>query len=265
MQNFIISLAKNNSKRRDHMQNEFEKQNINFEFFEAITPNFNTQLLQKYELNEIQSELVDREISCFLSHYVLWQKIVENNIKFAGIFEDDIFLGENAEIFLTNSDWIDSDIDIIKLEKGWQKTIKTPFQADKELYSRTLYKLQSAHYGTAGYIISNKGAKYLIEKYKKLKRIEPIDVIIFEKLLKEKHYKVQQLLPAICVQDFILNNGLYVNFESELAEDRAKNYPLHPVKKKTVWFKVKREITKPFINLFYFIYKKIFIKEVDFQ
>jgi len=265
MQNFIISLAKNNSKRRDHMQNEFEKQNINFEFFDAITPTFNTQLLQKYELNEIHSELVDREISCFLSHYVLWQKIVENNIKFAGIFEDDIFLGENAEIFLTNSDWIDSDIDIIKLEKGWQKTIKTPFQADKELYSRTLYKLQSAHYGTAGYIISNKGAKYLIEKYKKLKKIEPIDVIIFEKLLKEKDYKVQQLLPAICVQDFILNNGLYVNFESELAEDRAKNYPLHPVKKKTVWFKVKREITKPFINLFYFIYKKIFIKEVDFQ
>jgi len=85
MQNFIISLANNNSKRREHMRNEFAKKNIIFEFFDAITPNCNAQLLQKYELNEINSELVDREISCFLSHYVLWQKIVENNINLSSI------------------------------------------------------------------------------------------------------------------------------------------------------------------------------------
>lgn len=245
MQNFIISLTDNNKKRKDHIRCEFSKQNISFEFFDAITPNQSDRIILSHNL-KISSNLTRGEIAFFLSHYMTWKKIVDENIPFAAIFEDDIFLGDNASVFLNDHQWIDNNIDIIKLEKGWQSKIITPFFACKTVGDRRLYKLMSDHYGAAGYIISNKGACYLIDYFSNRIVTQAVDVVIFDALLTQGDFTVQQLLPALCVQDFILNNG-YENFHSDLEAERASKYNIPPTAKfakkirHSNLFKIKRE------------------------
>lgn len=266
MKNFVISLADNNVKRRTHIEQEFSKSNVDFVFFNAITPDMNKSMMSKYNLEKIPTSLTDKEISCFLSHFALWKKVIEDNLDFAVIFEDDIFLGENCEKFLTSNNWIDSNVDLIKIEKGWQKTVKTSL-FNNQIYDREICELKSAHYGGAGYIISNKGAKNLIDYCGSIKKLIPVDIIMFDELLNKKKYQIYQMLPAICVQDFILNDG-YLNFNSELEEERAKNYinmPIQQKVKKSILFKIKRESIKPFIQIYNFCYKKLYIKNVTYK
>lgn len=267
MKSFVISLAENNVKRRTHIEQEFSKSNVDFVFCDAITPDMNKSMMSKYNLETIPTSLTDKEISCFLSHYVLWNKVLENNLDYIAIFEDDIYLGNDVQKFLSDSCWIAPDIDIIKLEKGWQNTIKSTINVNK-IYDRVVCRLKSDHYGTAGYIISNKGAKFLIDKYTNAAEICAIDVTIFGNFLKNENYTVMQILPALCIQDFILNPSNQVTFASNLEEDRAKNYlhvPIQNKKKKSILFKIKRESIKPFIQIYDFFYKKIYMKNVTYK
>ena len=41
-----------------------------------------------------------------MSHFMLWKKCVDDNLAYISIFEDDILLGENAEQFLANDEWL---------------------------------------------------------------------------------------------------------------------------------------------------------------
>ena len=59
--------------------------------------------------------MCDAEIACALSHIVLWNFVLENNLDYINIFEDDIYLGENAKELL-KIDYIPEDTDILKLE-----------------------------------------------------------------------------------------------------------------------------------------------------
>lgn len=77
-----------------------------------------------------------------------------------------------------------------------------------------------------------------------------------------------QILPALCIQDFILNPSNQVTFASNLEEDRAKNYlhvSIQNKKKKSILFKIKRESIKPFIQIYDFFYKKIYMKNVTYK
>ena len=38
MKNIVISIKNDNESRRNHVINEFKKSNVDFEFFDAITP-----------------------------------------------------------------------------------------------------------------------------------------------------------------------------------------------------------------------------------
>lgn len=64
--------------------------------------------------------MCDGEIACALSHIVLWNFVLENNLDYINIFEDDIYLGENAKELL-EIDYIPKDTDILKLETLYGK------------------------------------------------------------------------------------------------------------------------------------------------
>lgn len=115
--NYVISLT-NAQERRAHITQEFGKQDISFSFFDAITPDLIEETAKKFNITFDRSSkatLCDGEIACALSHIVLWNFVLENNLDYINIFEDDIYLGENAKELL-NVDYIDSDTDILKLE-----------------------------------------------------------------------------------------------------------------------------------------------------
>ncbi|KMZ15141.1 glycosyltransferase family 25 protein [Haemophilus influenzae] len=249
--NYVISLT-TEQKRRKHITEEFGKQNIPFEFFDAITPDIIEETAKKFNITFDRSSkatLCDAEIACALSHIVLWNFVLENNLDYINIFEDDIYLGENAKELL-NIDYIPEDTDILKLEAhgkiiyGKREQIKC---------NRNISQLKFKHTGTAGYSITAKGAKYLLDKVKNKQIYIAIDSFMFDELLRKKDYKVMQLSPAICAQSFILHDENY--FESGLHNGREKVHknqiPAKPLAK------IKNELIR--------IKKRIFGKQVPFK
>ncbi|WP_424405335.1 glycosyltransferase family 25 protein [Pasteurella sp. PK-2025] len=99
METFVISLSKDNANRREHISNEFKKKGIDFHFFDAITPSEIDDLSIKYEIDIKNTKLTKGELACLFSHISLWHKILNLNLKYAMIFEDDIYLSKETEIF----------------------------------------------------------------------------------------------------------------------------------------------------------------------
>ena len=115
--NYVISLTRE-TKRRKHIEQEFDRQNILFSFFDAVTPDRIEDVAKKFNIildRSSEAKLWDGEIGCALSHISLWNLAVEKNLDYINIFEDDIYLGENAKELL-EVDYLPDDIDVLKLE-----------------------------------------------------------------------------------------------------------------------------------------------------
>lgn len=248
MKKYIISLS-SAVARRTHITNEFSKKLIDFEFFDAVTPNQIDLLSEKFKININNVNLTQGELACLFSHVSLWQKCLDENLDYIAIFEDDVYLSKNAQLFLKNCDWIPKDVHIIKIEK---------FDEYCLLKKTGIYKLENAylkilkaiHYGTAGYILSNNGAKQLID-FIKHTEVVPIDHIMFESTL-NTHINVYQINPAICIQSDRLNDKHRTVFGSELETDRKKRFinAKYPHNKNSNFLgKLKKEATRPFYQL----------------
>lgn len=235
--NAVISIS-TADKRRNHIIDQFGQKQIPFEFFDAFTPSDRLDAhLQRYLPNvEATSKLTAGEKGCLMSHFMLWKKCVDDNLDYISIFEDDILLGEHAEQFLANDEWLKvrfnfQEIFVLRLE-----TFLMPVQLEHQqqilpFQKRTIDILKSKHFGTAGYIISNGAAKYLINLFEKLaiEEIKAIDEIMFNEQINVGVYQVYQLNPAICVQELQLNqeNSLLV---SDLQQERKKIWQCTPRK-----------------------------------
>ena len=249
--NYVISLT-TEQKRPKPLTEKFRKQNIPFEFFDAITPDIIEETAKKFNITFDRSSkatLCDAEIACALSYIVLWNFVLENNLDYINIFEDDIYLGENAKELL-NIDYIPEDTDILKLE-AHGKIIYGKCEQIK--CNRNISRLKFKHTGMAGYSITAKGARYLLNNIRNKQLYLAIDTLIFDELLGKKDYKVMQLSPAICAQSFILHDENY--FESSLHNGREKVHknqiPAKPLAK------IKNELIR--------IKKRIFGKQVPFK
>ncbi|OOF53967.1 glycosyltransferase family 25 protein [Rodentibacter trehalosifermentans] len=239
--NYVISLT-TAQKRRKHIENEFGKQNISFSFFDAVTPSNIEKIAKKLNITLDRSPealLSDTEIGCALSHIFLWHFMLENQLDYINIFEDDIHLGENAKELL-EIDYLPDDTDVLKLEANGILFGKDG--AKKIKCDREIIPLSFKQSGTAGYTLTPKGARYLLGKVQNKPLTLAADNLIFEEFVNQKDYKVMQLIPAICVQDFIINPN---PFKSSLAAGRAevshnqiKASPLEKIKKE--WVRLKR-------------------------
>ena len=229
--NVVISIS-TADKRRNHIIEQFGQKQIPFEFFDAFTPSARLGThLQRYLPNvEATSKLTAGEKGCLMSHFMLWKKCVDDNLDYISIFEDDILLGENAEQFLANDEWLKvrfnfQEIFVLRLE-----TFLMPVQLEHQqqilpFQERNMDILKSKHFGTAGYIISNGAARYLINLFENLAvdKVKAIDEIMFNEQVNVGIYQIYQLNPAICVQELQLNQeeSLLV---SDLEQER-KNRP----------------------------------------
>ena len=229
--NVVISIS-TADKRRNHIIAQFGQKQIPFEFFDAFTPSDRLDAhLQRYLPNvKATSKLTAGEKGCLVSHFMLWKKCVDDNLDYISIFEDDILLGENAEQFLANDEWLKvrfnfQEIFVLRLE-----TFLMPVQLEHQqqilpFQERNMDILKSKHFGTAGYIISNGAARYLINLFENLAvdKVKAIDEIMFNEQVNVGIYQIYQLNPAICVQELQLNQeeSLLV---SDLEQER-KNRP----------------------------------------
>jgi len=114
----IDILLRNNRKlftfKRRIIEQEFCRQNIPFSFFDAVTPDHIEDVAKKFNITldrSTNAKLFDGEIGCALSHIALWELVVENDLDYINIFEDDIHLGENAKELL-EVDYLSDDNNI---------------------------------------------------------------------------------------------------------------------------------------------------------
>lgn len=236
IKNYVISLRSAND-RRNHIENEFAKNKVDFEFFNAIEPIDNDSILNIFSIEKKRTEqLSNQELACLLSHLSLWQRAIDNNLDYIGVFEDDIFLGKNADYLLNNNEWLKGK-DILKLEKFHRKAEFSIRSMRIEGINRKIYKLLGKNLGTGGYILSNQGCRYMINYLKAIENIDPVDILMFNQVKHKKQLPVFQLQPAIVIQDSILNpnntnlpSSIYHNEKLENKKDNI----LDKIKKETI-------------------------------
>lgn len=259
MYNYVISLT-SADQRREHIKQEFAQKEVDFQFFDAITPVAALSLAKEMHLNYSEMYLTQSELACFMSHVSLWKKIVDENIPYMAIFEDDIYLGENAQKLLNHSDWIQTDWHIIKLEAFAERTFLSSNYVSIADGTRKVYQLLGQNYGTAGYILSLVGAKVLLAQIKDAIHL-PLDHFMFEKLVLQRSFAIHQVNPTLCIQDMMLyhrKEQSKSSLPSMLGESRGDRMSRA---KKTGLQKIKQELQRICMQLKMFLFsQKIYFK-----
>lgn len=250
MKKIVISLA-TASERRTHIKTQFDAQNIEFEFYDAVTPAPARYLAEKMKLPIRYDLLTAGELACFMSHVSVWKRVVDHNIDYVAVFEDDVVLGDQVSIYLDNQDWIPSGCHFIKTEAFSPKANMAISGVSLLSDKRRLFRLFSGHVATAGYILSNSAARSLLDYVKKNESSRPIDHIMFESYVDDGEYQVFQMNPALCIQDDVLNRD-NARMPSMLEHDRRQRInDANPTRKirMTPTQKIMREVTRPFFQI----------------
>ena len=247
--NYVISL-KSAELRREHIKSEFEKNDVSFEFFDAVEPSLNQEILDKLNINNAQvEELSVSELACLLSHLCVWQRCIDENLDFVGVFEDDIDLGNDSKLLLNDTSWL-AGKDIIKLEKFHKKAELSLRGKGVNATNRKLHELLGKNLGAAGYILSNLGCVYMINYIKAMKRVECIDIVLFNQITHPKLMKVYQLQPAVVIQDKLFSEG-DVKFSSSIVRNKKKRIHI------SFNEKMKREFSRAI--------RSLRIRDIDFK
>lgn len=239
MKSIVISLKDNNELRRNHITNEFKKSNVKFEFFDAITPDQIANTEHEIGIDLSDSKLSQGARACLLSHLKVWQIATQNKSELVAVFEDDIHLSPNASNFLSDIKWIPSGVGIVKLEKYSKYIPRFNCKKIRTSDNRMLYEIKRLNLGAAGYIITKEAIEKILNRLSYKQNILDIDVEIFEPSL-NRNINSLMIHPAICIQDFILNDAKNTIFTSSL---NPKSHATQK-KKKPLFTKVKKELLK---------------------
>jgi len=143
---FCISLL-SNTERCEKMKRRFQTLNLNVTIWPASTPDTITDTFIDY--------LSPHQKACSQSHWNIWKHIINNNIEYALILEDDacfdkLFFQKIAQF------WKDVN------DKEWDCVF---LNASEEINPSYKWVLAREQYLTGGYILSNRGANKLYNIY----------------------------------------------------------------------------------------------------
>ncbi len=235
----VISLA-DATRRRAHIENQFAKRGIEFEFFDAVDarkldlentpyrPHFGTRW-----------QLTQSEVAVFESHRALWRMCVEKDWSYICIFEDDIVLGgrfkDALEAIVANA----ADFDAVKLD--WHP-LRTRVAGLRNLVSDfQIGLIAKTMPSAAAYIVSYPGAQKLLrwsETY-----CDHLDDFVF---MPRRDWRLFQIYPTIAVQAYMIDSEAGTERDAEVTSGQrtARLGPTETTEKPPLTFKVMREIRK---------------------
>ncbi|XOJ85154.1 glycosyltransferase family 25 protein [Methylophilaceae bacterium Uisw_099_01] len=180
---FIINLAFDVQKK-EHMQSLCLHFGLNVEFIEAVDGNNLTKKAlssvysPKNAIEAFGREMTKGEVGTALSHKIIYEKIINKNIKAALILEDDVTFDEKLINVLALKHLLPYNWEAVLLghhsERSREDLTKHSIWFKKPLIEGVVLRRPcEIGYGAYGYCISNKGAKNL---YNALETISlPID------------------------------------------------------------------------------------------
>lgn len=176
---FMINL-KRRPERRIKMELTLKELGIDYTYFEAVDGRKLTDEVIAEKGIVLMPEYLDPyhkrpmkmgEIGCFLSHYTIWQRMVENNLEEVLILEDDIKFEpyfRNQAVELMKEARAIGGYDLIYFGR------KRLEETEDYIEQTTNFVKVSYTYWTLGYVITLNGAKKLLA-VDPLKRLLPVD------------------------------------------------------------------------------------------
>ena len=144
---FCINLE-SNRERWEKMENKFAKLNLKVSRWNASTTDNLTDTFHHF--------LTPGQKGCSQSHINIWRHIVENNLDYALILEDDACFDKDwkhkLDIFCKNN-----------TDKEWDAIF---LNASETIEPKDTWVCAREQFLTAGYVISNKGSRLQINDFK---------------------------------------------------------------------------------------------------
>ena len=230
--------------RADHMEKEAQRLGLTLQRVEAI----DGRLLSEEEIDLLHRpaagmhRMSGPEVACFLSHREAWRQIVNANMRFGAVFEDDLTFALDARTLLNDDQWLPADADILKIETTSRRALLLPPFCDVP-GGRSAGILASAHLGAGGYILSRTMAARLFEQTKTFG--VPVDYLLFvpDRMIFPEVPR-WQLFPAICVQQVRSGKKFLPQGAETSGLDAARQ-----ILKRSGWAKMRRELERPFVAL----------------
>ncbi|XP_034938620.1 glycosyltransferase 25 family member [Chelonus insularis] len=191
---YLINLRRR-PERRQRMYRCFDELGLEVETIDAVDgKTLNESILKQWNIN-MMPEYTDPyhkrpmkmgEIGCFLSHYIVWNKAIENDYEKIMVLEDDVkfepFFKNKVNFIMDELKALKIDWDLIYLGRKRMQENEEPFVNGSNYLVYAGYS-----YWTLGYILSGKGAQKLLDA-KPLNSLVPVDEYL--PILFDKHPKI---------------------------------------------------------------------------
>ena len=232
MKTFLINLDKEQA-RLAHMTTQLARLGIDFERIPAV---YGKELPLKKRNQSVNPfrwwcamgrSIALAEIGCALSHFSIYQRMIDEDIPMACILEDDITISSKFKECVAR---VEAELDVTKSQVV---LLSGHTQMYSNLNHEVDFELRQSKFGTCadGYCVTQKAAKVLLEQ--NLPLIVPCDT--WERWVRQGKIHLFHMLPSVCQQN-------QAQFGSSTSEGRVdvKSLPLH----KWVIHKSKRVIGK---------------------
>ena len=173
---YVINMS-SSSDRFNYISQQLEQQNLSFKRIPGVDVKERQDLKNKY-YSKVRNKLgyhktlTDGEIGCYIAHRNAWKAILDDDIDFGLVLEDDAYLKENLKFILDNLHNLKSDWDILKLADLSTKPRKgTNIEKFQKFDIQSYYKPPTL---CIAEVITRKGAKILLNLSNTFGR--PVDV-----------------------------------------------------------------------------------------
>lgn len=143
---FCIVLL-SNTTRHEKMLQRFKVLNLDVTMWPASTPETLT--------DSFANNLHNLQKACAQSHWNIWKHIINNNLEYAFILEDDACFDK---VFFEKLNKFHEEID----DPEWDGIF---LNASEEVYPIDKWSLAHEQFLCGGYILSNRGARKLLQMY----------------------------------------------------------------------------------------------------
>ena len=227
---YLINLARS-TDRLEACARQLDAHDLSYERIDAVDgddiPNSTISDIYNFNTSSYHKRMTKGEIACYLSHVRTWQKIVDEKLDYAVIFEDDILLQNGIQQALEVISSIREPWDVIKLAEA---PIKRKVEHHIQVVGFSLVTYNKIPIRCCAQAISLAGAKKLLANSANVTR--PIDI--------ELQYWWESELCVFGLQPYTAAPNL--ELFSEIDKDQKRK-------------KAKQSFLKKVVSGFYFLFK----------